>query len=187
VPHLFTFYTTNGYGDSGDNKGGYNQDVDGWVQHDGSIYPGATSSPNSTPGGAQYILQIKYQLFENNWWFRCNGKWIGYYPVHLFMGNQSVFSTLGDHASVIGFWGEIGDVNEPTKTQMGSGYWAEDGWTYSAFQSNLKVQSNRGGGMDDYDGGAGSTTDPALWDIITHMKSGTDWGSYFWMGGPGNN
>ena len=187
VPHLFTFYTTNGYSSNGNNKGGYNQDVDGWVQYDGSIYPGATSSPNSTPGGTQYILQIKYQLYENNWWFRCNGKWIGYYPVHLFMGNQSVFSTLGDHASAIGFWGEIGDVNEPTKTQMGSGYWAEDGWTYSAFQSNLKVQSDRGGGLEDYDGGAGSTSDPTLWDIITHMKSGTDWGSYFWMGGPGNN
>jgi len=187
VPHLFVFYTTNGYTKNGDNKGGYNQDVDGWVQYDGSIYPGATSSPNSTPGGAQYILQIKYQLYENNWWFRCNGRWIGYYPASLFMGNQSVFSTLGDHASTIGFWGEIGDVNEPTKTQMGSGYWAEDGWTYSAYQSNLMVQTDRGGGLSDYDGGSGWTSDPNLWDIITNMKSGTNWGSYFFMGGPGNN
>ena len=187
VPHLFVYYTTNGYSEDGDNKGGYNQDVDGWVQYDGSIYPGATSSPNSTPGGAQYIMQIKYQLYENNWWFRCNGRWIGYYPAQLFMGNQSVFSTLGDHASTIGFWGEIGDVNEPTKTQMGSGYWAEDGWTYSAYQSNLLVQTDRNGGLSDYDGGAGWTSDPTLWDIITQMKSGTSWGSYFWMGGPGNN
>lgn len=187
VPHLFVFYTTNGYTENGDNKGGYNQDVDGWVQYDGSIYPGATSSPNSTPGGAQYILQIKYQLYENNWWFRCNGRWIGYCPASLFMGNQSVFSTLGDHASTIGFWGEIGDVNEPTKTQMGSGYWAEDGWTYSAYQSNLMVQTDRGGGLSDYDGGSGWTSDPNLWDIITNMKSGTNWGSYFFMGSPGNN
>jgi hypothetical protein len=132
-------------------------------------------------------MQIKYQLYNNNWWFQCNGRWIGYYPASLFMGNQSVFSTLGDHASTIGFWGEIGDVNEPTKTQMGSGYWAEDGWTYSAFQSNLMVQTDRGGGLSEYEGGSGWTSDPTLWDIITSMKSGTNWGSYFWMGGPGNN
>ena len=187
VPHFFVFYTTNGYSEYGDGKGGYNQDVAGWIQYDNTVYPGAVSSPNSTPGGAQYILSLKYQLFNNNWWLRCNGRWIGYYPANLFMGNQSVFSTLGDHASTVGFWGEIGDVNEPTKTQMGSGYWAEDGWTYSAYQSNLLVQTDRGGGMSDYDGGAGWTSDPTLWDIITHMKSGSNWGSYFWMGGPGNN
>jgi Neprosin len=178
APHFFVFYTTNGYSENGDNKGGYNQDVDGWIQYDNTIYPGATSSPNSTPGGAQYILSLKYQLFNDNWWLRCNGRWIGYYPARLFMGNQSVFSTLGDHASTVGFWGEIGDVNEPTKTQMGSGYWAEDGWTYAAYQSNLLVQTDRGGGMSDYDGGAGWTSDPTLWDIITHMKSGSNWGSY---------
>ena len=105
VPHFFVFYTTNGYSENGDNKGGYNQDVDGWIQYDNTIYPGATSSPNSTPGGAQYILSLKYQLFNDNWWLRCNGRWIGYYSARLFMGNQSVFSTLGDHASTVGFLG----------------------------------------------------------------------------------
>ena len=32
---------------------------------------------------------------------------MGYYPVSLFVGNQSVFSTLGDHADHIGFSGEV--------------------------------------------------------------------------------
>ena len=104
-PHLFLFYTTNGYTDEGDNEGGYNQDVDGWVQYDGSVHPGAISSPNSTRGGDQYVMQIKYQLFQNNWWFMCNGRWLGYYPASLFMGNRSVFSTLGDHAESIAFYG----------------------------------------------------------------------------------
>lgn len=188
VPHLFTYYTTNGYSDDGDNKGGYNQDVDGWVQYDGSIYPGATSSPNSTPGGSQYIMQIKYQWYESNWWFRVNGHWIGYYPGSLFMGNQSVFSTLGDHADHIAFWGEVydsDDVDGRTTTDMGSGYWAEDGWTWSAYQSNLLVQTDRGGSVADYDGGSGYASDPDMYDVITFMKSGSSWGSYFWMGGPG--
>src|SRR5262249_6892450 len=40
-PHLFVYYTTNGYTQDSDNLGGYNQDVDGWVQYSSVIYPGA--------------------------------------------------------------------------------------------------------------------------------------------------
>ena len=40
VPHLFLFYTTNNYTSQGDNKGGYNTDVDGWVQYGNTIHPG---------------------------------------------------------------------------------------------------------------------------------------------------
>jgi hypothetical protein len=50
VPHLFINYATNGYSDDGDNKGGYNTDVDGWVQYDNVIYPGTTFTPYSTRG-----------------------------------------------------------------------------------------------------------------------------------------
>ena len=71
------------------------RDVDGWVQYDNQIYPGTTFTPYSTRGGNQYKLTIKYQLYQNNWWFACQGRWIGYYPASLFMGNQSVFSTNG--------------------------------------------------------------------------------------------
>ena len=50
VPHLFTYYTTNGYSDDGDNKGGYNRDVDGWVQYDDTIFPGTTFTPVTAHG-----------------------------------------------------------------------------------------------------------------------------------------
>jgi len=43
VPHLFINYTTNGYSDDGDNKGGYNIDVDGGCVHP-KQYAGATIS-----------------------------------------------------------------------------------------------------------------------------------------------
>ncbi len=49
-PHLFVYYTTNGYAFEGDNQGGYNRDVDGWVQVDSSVYPGAGFATVSTPG-----------------------------------------------------------------------------------------------------------------------------------------
>ena len=187
LPHLFTYYTTNGYTDDDDNEGGYNQDVDGWVQYDGSVHPGAISDPNSTRGGDQYVMQIKYELYRDNWWFMCNGRWLGYYPASLFMGNQSVFSTLGDHADRIYFYGEIYDSNDTpgkTRTDMGSGYWPEYGWQWAAYQRNLRVQTDRAGGVADYDG-VGWASDPDMYDIETHMRSGSDWGSYFWMGGPG--
>ena len=186
-PHLFLYYTTNGYTDDDDDVGGYNQDVDGWVQYDGSIYPGALSSPNSTRGGDQYVMQIKFQLWRDNWWFMCNGRWLGYYPARLFMGNQSVFATLGDHADHIHFFGEIYDSDETpgkTRSDMGSGYWPEYGWQWAAYQRNLLVQTTRAGDLADYDG-PGWASDTDMYDIETHMRSGTNWGSYFWMGGPG--
>src|SRR6185369_2841619 len=68
VPHLFTFYTTNGHRSNGNNIGGYNRDVDGWVQYSSSIFPGMIFTPTSTPGGSQRMIQIKYQLWEGNWW-----------------------------------------------------------------------------------------------------------------------
>lgn len=72
VPHLFIFYTTNGYTSSGDNKGGYNQDVRGWVQVSTRIYPEALSTPVSVFGGTQYVMSLKWQLSQGNWWLRVN-------------------------------------------------------------------------------------------------------------------
>ncbi len=179
VPHLFLFYTTNGYSDQGDNKGGYNRDVDGWIQYDDTIYPGATYIPYSTRGGDQYKIHIKFQLFQGNWWFKCQDRWIGYYPGNL-------FSALGDHADSIGFWGEIfdsDDVDGRTSTDMGSGYWPEYGWQWSAYMHNLLVQNDRDGTLIEYNGGSGWASDSDMYDIITG-NSGS-WGSYMYLGGPG--
>jgi Neprosin len=186
VPHLFLFYTTNGHTENGDDIGGYNQDVDGWVQHDGSIYPGAVYSPTSVIGGQQYEMWIKFQLFQDNWWFWCNDRWLGYYPARLFMGNQTVFSTLGDHADQIHFFGEIYDSDElagNTTTDMCSGQWPSARWQRSGYMRNLRIQ-NRASKMNDFDGGT-SVSDPNRYDLESHMKSGSNWGSYMWIGGPG--
>ena len=60
-PHLFVFYTTNGYAKKGDVLGGYNRDVRGWVRFRGTIFPGTAIQPNSVSGGTQFALFIKYQ------------------------------------------------------------------------------------------------------------------------------
>jgi hypothetical protein len=135
VPHLFIFYTTNGYTSSGDNKGGYNQEVNGWVQVSNTIYPAAISSPLSQFGGTQYILSLKWQLWNENWWLRVNGAWIGYYPA-------SLFSTSGlrSQAEKIAWYGEVvdsGDHAGTTATDMGNGHWPYEGWQRCAYMSNL--------------------------------------------------
>jgi hypothetical protein len=90
------------------------------------------------------------------------------------MGNQSVCSTLVDHADRIVFWGEVfdsDDVGGRTSTDMGSGYFAEAGSPESGYMHNLRAQTRRDGSMANYDGST-STAVPG-------------WGSYAFVGGPG--
>jgi hypothetical protein len=181
-PHLFVYYTTNGYSKDGDNVGGYNQEVKGWVQYSSSVYPGATTSNVSTPGGAQWELFIKYQLYQGNWWLYVGSEWMGYYPASLFSNPG-----LRDQADRILFFGEIVDSAShaaATQTQMGTGYFAEYRWPYASFQRLLRYQNNAAGSMTDYDG-AVIITDSKEYDAELHMDSGTNWNSYFWFGGPG--
>jgi len=179
--------------DDDDNIGGYNSDVDGWVQVSSSIYPGiGLGAPYSSQGGAQNGFSIRYLLDydENNWWLWVQGggqgKWIGYYPAWLFFGapGESLFSTLGAVAEWVGFWGEVYSAlpnpNQST-TQMGSGRKAEAGWTHACFQKNLLIQPAGSNTLVNQNGSA-SAEDPKKYDIQTHMNSGGSWGSYFYAG-----
>lgn len=182
--HLFIFFTTNGYTSSGDNKGGYNMDVDGWVQYSSTIYPGAISSPVSTLGGSQYIMKVKFQLWKGNWWLRVNDRWIGYYPARLFSS-----SGLRSQASKIAFYGEVIDSTHSgmTETDMGSGHWPYEGWRKCAYMRALRYQSSTGGSMSRYDPGTVWKNDRECYDIEGHFDNTGSWGSYFWWGGSGKN
>jgi hypothetical protein len=185
VPHLFVFYTTNGYSSSGDNKGGYNQDVDGWVQYSSVVYPEALSSPLSTFGGSQFIMNLKWQLWQGNWWLRCNGRWLGYYPASLFNT-----SGLRNEAEKIAWYGEIVDSGShagTTRTDMGNGHWPYEGWQHCAYMSNLAYQSSTSGAMARYDPSSAYATDPDCYDIEGHFDNTGSWGPYFWWGGSGRN
>jgi len=185
LPHLFVYYTTNGYALDADNVGGYNRDVDGWIQHDNVIFPGTTFAPLSRIDGEQRKISLKFQHFRDNWWLSCQGRWVGYYPGRLFMGNQSVFSTLGDHADHVGFWGEVASrESTATTTDMGSGRFPSEGFGKSAYFHHLRVQADRVGGMISYRGGS-SRTDKNLYDIDAHFDSDGNWGSFAFVGGPG--
>jgi hypothetical protein len=192
-PHLFTFYTTNQYTKEGDNIGGYNSEVDGWVQVSSNIYPGIGLAPVSTYAGAQYGVAIGYALINDNWWFWVQttasglGEWIDHYPAWLFFGapGESLFSTLGNNAEWVSFWGEVySNLPNPnnTTTQMGSGQKAEAGWTKACFQKNLHLVMKPDSDLVNQSGFP-AAEDPAKYDIKPFMNSGGGWGSYFYAGG----
>jgi len=195
-PHIFTYYTTNGYSADGDNIGGYNALHKGWVQYSSTsttgsvVFPGIRINGVSTFGGTQLDVSMKFQLYAEpntgqfNWWVAVQGIWMGYYPASLFNGG------LGNKADWVGCGGEgYSSLADPSQTQdqMGSGWQAQAGWTRAAFLRNLRNQSDLNGTMVDNNGTASRDTangggDPYTIDMA--MESGTNWGSYFFVGGP---
>ncbi len=155
-------------------------------RYDPNVFPGILINGSSTYGGNQDVITIKFQLYQGNWWFQAQGIWMGYYPASLFGGGPGG-AALSDHAEWVAFWGEVySSLADPsqTTTWMGSGNFAEDGWTWSAYQSNTRIQTDGNGTMADSDGSP-SAENPAMYDIQSNMVSGSSWASYFWFGGPG--
>jgi hypothetical protein len=186
APHLFTFFTTNGYDGFADNKGGWNREVKGWVQTDSQIFPGTTFAPLSARGGAQYDIKIQWLLDEGNWWLFVLDRWIGYYPGSLFGAGTDASRSLQAEASQINFYGEIYDSHSQlTKTDMGSGNWPEAGWQQSAYIRNMQY-TDTGGIERRYDGSAGIVvSDANRYRMNTDFQSSSSWESYMYLGGPG--
>lgn len=200
LPHLFTFYTTNGYKFRGDGVGGYNSDFSGWVQFSPIVYPGA-KIVGLTPGDpitnissplmpmAEMLLRCIFM--GGNWWIFVGGIPIGYYPGNLFLGKtgkpDAPGTTLADHADWCGFWGEVYSARanpSQTITSMGSGQHGKLGFPWACYQRNTRVLTDAAGSMQDSNGKP-SAEDPNMYDILSTMKSGPDWGSYFYFGGSG--
>ncbi|KAM3431581.1 hypothetical protein NHJ13734_007237 [Beauveria thailandica] len=186
-PHLFTFFTTNAYEGYGDYVSGWNTEYRGWVQYDAEYYPGMELAPLSEADGAQHDLQVQYLLEGGNWWLAVGGRWAGYYPAGMFVtrGNGAA-STLADHADSVDWYGEVYQSEGPlTATDMGSGYFAGEGYGKAAYIRNILI-TGADDGDGDYDGSEGIVvSDSNRYSIDTHFRSGSTWGSYFYLGGPG--
>jgi hypothetical protein len=181
-PHLFIFYTTNNYTQSGDNLGGYNRDVAGWVQYSTQVFPGMRLA-ESRPGGDQFELTVKVTLSLGNWWVRIGNEWMGYYP-------NGLYSTAGlrFEAASIDWGGEIVDDvvhhPEPTGTWMGSGLFPNFGFGHAAYMRNLMYQADAAGTMLPMQGYS-HVTNPAAYQIATDFSGASTWGSNFFWGGSG--
>jgi hypothetical protein len=185
-PHLFTYYTVNGYLGEGDNQGGWNTEHAGWVQVDSKIHPGSVFTPLSVDGGVQHDLKIEYNLHGGNWWLAVGGKWIGYYPGSLFssVSSDPPSTTLAGGSDDIYFYGEVFNSEDTlTTTDMGSGEFAATGLGHAAYIKNI-AYTNTNNVSTPYNG-VFTDSDTTRYTHQAHFLSGTSMGSYAFIGGPG--
>jgi hypothetical protein len=184
--HLFSFYTTNNYESYGDNMCGWNRDVAGWVQYDKDIYPGIPFAPLATIGGPKYESDIGFLYYQGNWWLSVLGRYIGYYPGSLFSPGVNPADTLNHHSDRINFYGEIyNSEEEMTTTDMGSGEFPEAGFGEAAYLRKIGYYDTSNH-YQNYDGSQQViVSDRNRYRLSAEWSSGSDWGSYFYIGGPG--
>jgi hypothetical protein len=157
----------------------YNLECGKFVQTNRKWVLGGPWPRYSTLGGTQYGFQMQWKLSGGNWWLflQTTGAFeaVGYYPASAFNGGA-----LTNGAQVTEFGGETG----PTTTMwppMGSGRPAGDGYGQAAFQSLIFYTGTN-------DVGHWSTLEPHQdWPSCYTIAPGfsSDWGTYFYFGGPG--
>jgi len=177
-PHLFTYWTADGY----NSTGCYNLSCSAFVQTSSTFAPAMAVGPISVNGGAQYSMELAYWLTGGRWWLYYNGtagsNAIGYYPVTLYGTGP-----LASKATEIDFGGEtVGTTSFPA---MGSGAFANQGWQHAAYQRAIGYWPPPGGAMVN----ASLTPSqgwPNCYTAQTTMYA-APWSETLWYGGPGGN
>lgn len=117
-----------------------------------------------------------------NWWMSFGDSvLVGYWPTE-------IFTHLADRATMVEWGGEVvnsrANNGEHTSTQMGSGQFAEEGFGKASYFRNLEIV--------DSDNSLSSAREISTLAENTNCyniksSSNTEWGTYFYYGGPGNN
>ncbi|OEL35050.1 hypothetical protein BAE44_0003931 [Dichanthelium oligosanthes] len=162
----------------------------GW-QTSSRIAIGASISPVSSPGGAQYdmTLLVWKDPKVGNWWLSYGDQLVGYWPAQL-------FTHLSDHATMVEWGGEVVDTRPAgvhTATQMGSGRFADEGFGRASYFRNLEtVDADNSLAQVPLDAIQTLAEDAACYDVRKAYDDGGDghssgWGTHFYYGGPGHN
>ncbi|CAO2832868.1 unnamed protein product [Amaranthus hypochondriacus] len=176
---LFTYWTSDAY----QATGCYNLLCSGFIQINSEIAMGASISPVSGYRSSQYDISILVwkDPKEGNWWMQFGNDYVlGYWPSFL-------FSYLSESASMIEWGGEVVNSEadgQHTSTQMGSGHFPEEGFGKASYFRNIQVvdESNNLKAPKDI----GTFTEQSnCYDVQTGSNS--DWGHFFYYGGPGRN
>lgn len=185
-PRLFTYWTSDAY----EATGCYNALCPGFVQTSSRIAIGASISPVSSPGGAQYdmTLLVWKDPKLGNWWLSYGDQLVGYWPAQL-------FTHLSDHATMVEWGGEVVDTRPAgvhTATQMGSGRFAAEGFARASYFRNLEtVDADNSLAEVPLDAIQTLAENAACYDIRKAYDdaghSGAGWGTHFYYGGPGHN
>ncbi|XP_043693322.1 uncharacterized protein LOC122643808 [Telopea speciosissima] len=185
---LFIYWTSDSY----QSTGCYNLVCSGFVQTNNQIALGGSLSPVSAYSGSQYDITILVWKVKTNvsiylrdptdgkWWMQLNDSVLGYWP-------SSLFSYLADSASMIEWGGEVTNTEsfgQHTSTQMGSGHFPQEGNGKASYFRNIQVID----GSNNLKAPNGIST-LAMYATCYNILSGnnSDWGNYFYYGGPGRN
>jgi hypothetical protein len=175
-PVLFTYWTADGY----QQTGSYNTDAGDFVQYSATHPVGIAIDAISTTNGTQSEIELTFMLSEGNWWLYVNGTdaehAVGYYPVSLYQNGP-----MTSNATEIDYGGET--VGLTTYPWMGSGAFSKEGYKKAAYQRNIYYFPPSGSTQD------ANLTESQDWPgsyTITVAHS-NDWGEYFFFGGPGGS
>ncbi|KAL5990291.1 hypothetical protein ACLOJK_011188 [Asimina triloba] len=178
-PRLFTYWTSDAY----EATGCYNLLCSGFVQTNNRIAIGAAISPVSASSSGQYDITILIWKDPKlgNWWLGFgDNTLVGYWPAGL-------FTHLADHATMVEWGGEVVNTRSNgrhTSTQMGSGEFAESGFGHASYIRNLELvdADNSLSSVQSISTLAENTN---CYDI--QSSSNSEWGTYFYYGGPGHS
>lgn len=175
-PCLFIYYTPDNY-----SSGCYNLDCGAFVQVNNNWVLGGSLLPVSIDGGTQYIIRMQWQLYQGNWWLFVQGRGgydaVGYYP-----GSKFNDGPIVTNAEYIKYGGETASDGSGNAGEMGSGNFANTGWTHAAYQRTIYyIDTNltsHWANLTPYQ------TQPSCYTIDMHNLSGGSWATYFYFGGP---
>ncbi|GAB4824839.1 hypothetical protein Ancab_007708 [Ancistrocladus abbreviatus] len=132
-PTFFVFWTADDYSSTGC----YDLTCPGWVLTSSQYYPGMQLQ-SSTYGGQQIELAMDIERDQStgNWWLYLWGTPIGYWPPSIYNGGALTYG-----ADTISWGGEIYDSSGSggfnTLTQMGSGHFATEGYTFASYVRDI--------------------------------------------------
>jgi len=179
--HLFIYFTPDNYGSGGC----YNTSCTGFVQVANTVYLGGGFTNYSVRGGEQWEFKLLWYKDGTNghWWLKYGDTWVGYYPRSLFNANG-----LRDAADNVDFGGEIVNTKpdgQHTRTDMGSGHWPYEGYSWTAYQRAIRYVDT----SNYYQRAtklSRSVTNDQCYDLSLDSSSG-GWEEYFYFGGSGRN
>ncbi|KAL3516631.1 hypothetical protein ACH5RR_023533 [Cinchona calisaya] len=175
---FFIYWTRDGY----NSTGCYNLQCSGFVQVTKQMALGAAIKPISIYHGSQsdFTLTVWKDERQKVWWLRFQDTIIGYWPT-------SIFTYLGDRASVVEWGGLVTNTNlngQHTTTQMGSGHFAEEWFRGASYFRNLEIIEQTSNIRSA--NGLGNVVDkPKCYNL--KFGNSEDWGNFFYYGGPGKN
>jgi hypothetical protein len=170
----------------GDYKGGWHGRVEGFNKfkpiRNAPYGPGVVLETSEIGGGFKESL-LEIQNIAGTWWVLHNKHWIGYYPSELF--DMMMFE-----ACVVHVYGEVYDGTPAswTSSDMGSGLFAEEGYSKAAYFRRPRYR-DLAGTFQWPDGAAAATPN----DPLCYTSSGllVDLGPFFeravFASGPGGD